>query len=139
MGMKIFEHGVEVVMARQRFSYANKFVRRSKRRLYLQREPANKHDSHAIKVIGKSKGLFFEANKCIGYVPADIARKLVLTGLEDKVKARLQLIYREGKGPLNIRFDLLGPLDDYQKYCSWKHTRAMEDQTARDTGTRADK
>ena len=95
-------------------------ARRSKRRISLEREQDRNSDSHAIRVIGKSRGWYFEAARCIGYVPADIADKLVDAGLDDKVKARLQLIYTEGRKSMGIRFDLLGPKDAYEKFCSRK-------------------
>jgi len=93
-------------------------MRRSKRRIYLQRESDNKRGSDSIRVMGKSKGWFFEVKKCLGYVPADIARKLVITGAEDRVKVRLQSIYIAGKDSSYIRFDLMGPMDVYKDYCS---------------------
>jgi hypothetical protein len=116
--MQIFEHGVEVAGVNNRLHDARKFVKRSRRRIYLERVPDNKHDSNSIRVIGKSKGWFFEKNKCIGYVPTDIAEKLVLAEMEDKVTARLQLVSIEDRNSIGIRFDILGPKDYYKKYCS---------------------
>ncbi|TNF92709.1 MAG: hypothetical protein EP297_13075 [Gammaproteobacteria bacterium] len=118
MGMRIYTHGVEVIVPTNRYRIAKKFANRRNRRIYLQRESDNKNDSGAIKVMAKSKGWFLEARKCIGYVPADIVNTLVTTGMEDKVKARLQLIAIEDRDTINIRFDLLGPMDDYEEYSS---------------------
>jgi hypothetical protein len=115
-GMRIFEHGVVVEGADKRFHNARSFVKRTKRRIYLQRVPDNKRKPDAIRVIGKSKGWFFEKNKCIGYVPADIARKLVLAKMENKVKARLQLVSIGQRKSIEIRFDIFGPADDFEKY-----------------------
>jgi hypothetical protein len=118
MGMQIYEHGVEVAIVNKRLHDAKKFAKGSKRRIYLERVPDNKHQSNAIRVIGKSKGWVFERIKCIGYVPADIAKKLVLNGLEDKVKTRIQLVSIDDKNSIGIRFDILGPKDVCEKYCS---------------------
>ncbi|MGB5541500.1 MAG: HIRAN domain-containing protein [Gammaproteobacteria bacterium] len=117
-GMRIFAHGVEVAEDNHCHRYARKFVKRSKRRVYLQREPENKHDFSAIRVMGESTGWIFGARRCIGYVPADLARKLVITGIDAKVEARLRMILVDGKDAVKIRFDLLGPADDYEKYSS---------------------
>jgi hypothetical protein len=117
-GMKIYAHGVDVVVPNQRQRIARKFARRRKRRIYLRREPGDRNGSNAIRVIGKSRGWFLNSKQCIGYVPEDIARKLVTTGIEDKVIARLQLIDIEDRNSINIRFDLLGPLNEYHEYHS---------------------
>ncbi len=117
-GMQIFEYGVEVAGVSKRFHAARRFLKRSKRRIYLERAPDNKHAPNAIRVIGKSKGWFLEKNKCIGYVPGDIAKKLVLNEMEDKVTTRLQLVSIDGKNSLEIRFDILGSKYFYEKYCS---------------------
>lgn len=120
-GMRIFEQDVEVAGVKRHYYYAKKFVSGSKRSIYLQRGSDRNCDPNAIRVIGKSKGRFFEVKRCIGYVPANVAKKLVIAGLEDKVKARLQLIDTPGKDSTYIRFVLLGSIDDYEKYCSWEN------------------
>jgi hypothetical protein len=122
-GMRVYEYGVEVAGVRNRYYAAKRFVRRSNRKLYLQREPGSRKNPAAIRVIGKSQGWLFEARRCIGYVPADIARKLVVTGIEGKVQARLQMIYIEDRNSSYIRFDILGPKDNYAHYASRKNFR----------------
>ena len=118
IGMRVFEHGVDVTKVNGRYHAARGFVKRHKRRIYLDRTTDNNDVPSAIRVIGKSKGWFFERSKCIGYLPADIADKLIRTNLEDKVKARIQTILIDDKHTLNIRFDIFGPMDDYEKYSS---------------------
>lgn len=115
-GMRIFEYGVELDGVGKRSSHAKKFVKRSLRRIYLQRDPDNKPDATAVRVMGKSKGWFFTAEKCIGFVPPGIARKLVNAGLADKVTVRLQLISTEDRNSVHIRFDMLGRMSDYENY-----------------------
>jgi hypothetical protein len=114
--MQVFEYGVEVAGVRKRLHAARSFAKRSRRRIYLERVPTKAHEPGAIRVIGKSKGWFFERNKCIGYVPADIAKKLVLNEMEDKVTTRLQFVSINDKDSLEIRFDILGSKDYYEKY-----------------------
>ncbi len=118
MGMRVFEHNVNVTEGNECYRAARKFVKRHKRRIYLDRITDNKDVPSAIRVIGKSRGWLFERSKCIGYLPANIADKLIRTNLEDKVKAQLQTILIDNKHTLKIRFDIFGPKDDYEKYSS---------------------
>ena len=118
VGMQVYEYGVEVAGVCRRFNAARKFVKRSKRRLYLECVADSGQESRAIRVIGRSRGWLFERNKCIGYVPGDIANKLMHSGMEDKVTTRLQFISIDDKKSLEIRFDILGSKDDYRKYAS---------------------
>ena len=116
--MRIYEHGIDMLGVNHRSSYARYFVKRSMRKIHLQALPGNKRDSNTMKVMGKSKGWFFEVERCIGFVPADIARKLVVSGMENSVKVRLQMICIEDNDSINIRFDILGPTDDFERYCA---------------------
>lgn len=118
MGMQVIEHGIEVSGVNYRFNTVKKFAKRRKKRIYLKREPGNKNPPNKIKVIAKSKGWFFETKKCIGYVPTDIANQLIDTGLEERVKVRLRLIWIEDKNYMGVRFDLVGRNDAYEKYHS---------------------
>jgi len=115
--MRIYEHGVEVAGVSNRLHGAKKFAKRSKRRIYLERVLENRHEPNTIRVIGKSKGWFFVRKKCIGYVPEDIAKKLVLSEMEDKVTTRLKYISSDDENFIEIRFDILGSKDEYEKYC----------------------
>ena len=117
LGMRVFEHGIDVAVDK-RVRAAKNFAKRHKKRIYLSRVTSHTVDMREIRVIGKSKGWFFERRKCIGYVPADVAVKLIDTGIEDKVMAHLQLISINNNHSVEIRFDILGPKNDYKKYSS---------------------
>ena len=121
--MITFEHDVEVSGVKYRFNNARKFVRRSKRRLYFERDTNNRHDPYSIRVIGKYKHRLFEGHKCIGYVPTDVAKQLVAPGLVEKVSAQLSLLWMEDKNYMAIRFDIVGSKDDYEKYRSYDQQR----------------
>lgn len=45
-----------------------------------KREPKNPHDANAIKILGTVRGLLFTRRCDIGYLPAEIARKIVKGG-----------------------------------------------------------
>jgi hypothetical protein len=117
VGMRVFEDSVQVAV-NNRLKAARNFAKRHRRRIYLNRATDHADDPGAIRVIGKSKGWIFEKNECIGYVPTDIAYKLVHTDMEDKVKVRLYMILIDGKDSIKIHFDIFGPKDDYGKYSS---------------------
>lgn len=117
-GMKVFEHGLEVIGVNSRKSYARRFLKRSMRQIYLQPDSDNELDSDTLLVMSRSRGWFLQTKKCIGYVPADVARKLIVTGMENRVIIRLQLIYIEDKDLVHIRFNVLGPIVDFEKYSS---------------------
>ena len=115
--MQVFEHGIEVA-ANKHVHAARNFAKRHKRRIYLHCVTNHMQDSGAIRIIGKSKGWLLDKKQCIGYVPADIAEKLVRADLEDKVEVRLQRISFNRNRSIAIRFDILGLKDDYEKYQS---------------------
>jgi hypothetical protein len=117
-GMKVFEHGLEVVGVNSRQSYARRFLKRSMRQIYLQPVPGNGLDTDTLLVMSKSRGWFLQTKKCIGHVPADVAWKLIATGMENRVIIRLQLIHIEDKDSVHIRFNVLGPIADFERYCS---------------------
>ena len=75
--------------------------------LELEREPNNQYDSNAIKVIGVVRGLVFKSRYHIGYVPADMAKKLVLGKFWPNVAANLRMV--EAREYTHVKFDLLGP------------------------------
>jgi hypothetical protein len=115
--MRVFEHDI-VAEVNERHYAAIKFVNRHKRRIYLEGITDDKGKPKAIRLIGKSKGWFFERSKCIGYLPANIATKLIRANVQTKVIAQLQMIVVYDKHTLNIRFDILGPTDNFETYSS---------------------
>ncbi|MDA7842603.1 HIRAN domain-containing protein [Methylophilaceae bacterium] len=77
--------------------------------LELEREPNNKHDKNAIKVIGVSKGFFFGYNRRpIGYIAKQTAKALVRREFLDKVKPHLSEIgFPPNRKYVRIRYSLL--------------------------------
>lgn len=116
MGMRVFEHGVDVAV-NKRIRAARNFAKRHKRSIYLSRV-RGAVETHPIRVIGKSKGWFFEKRECIGYVPPDIADKLLRTNMDNKVKLHLHMISIDDKHSISVRFDIFGPKNDYEEYSS---------------------
>ena len=77
--------------------------------LELEREPNNKHDKNAIKVIGVSKGFFFGYNRRpIGYIAKQTAKALVRREFLDKVKPHLSEVNFPPNGKyVQIRYSLI--------------------------------
>ena len=77
--------------------------------LELEREPNNKNDKNAIKVIGVSKGFFFGYNRRhIGYIAKQTAKALVRREFLDKVKPHLESVNFPPNGKyVQIRYQLI--------------------------------
>lgn len=124
-GMTIYEHGVEIAGTVQRHARVRHFARRRRRFIYLQPETDAMDDYLAIRVMGRSRGFFFEKQRCLGYLPEPVARRLRRARLENRVSALLQLIIIEDTGPVHIRLVLLGPADQYDRYTGRAHPAAV--------------
>ena len=92
-------------------SSAGRFIAGSERRVELEADPENAYDVNAIKVIGvwrDAQGAPYRAR--IGWVPAEIARKIAEAGLSSQVGATIEALYkaRDDKGP-GVRIDIWCP------------------------------
>jgi hypothetical protein len=81
------------------------FFAGSSHRLEFEREPNNKHDKNAIKVIGISS----EKRYFIGYVPKDYAKQIVDAGLDSVVHPCLRRIFCNSHDLYEVRFEIVGP------------------------------
>jgi hypothetical protein len=86
-------------------SDAVNFIKGKDHSIELERDPTNKYDANAIKVIGVSSGRKYH----IGFIPADIAKMLVTRGFDKNILARLTNLYLTNTDYLNIEYDLLIP------------------------------
>lgn len=77
--------------------------------LELEKEPNNKHNKNAIKVIGVNKGFFFGYNRRpIGYIAKQTAKALVRREFLDKVKPHLSEVNFPPNGKyVQIRYSLI--------------------------------
>jgi hypothetical protein len=113
-GMCSFERNVVVQDVELHCHDATKFVLRDKQGIYLEREPDNRHDPDLLRVMGKAQSWPLVMNKCIGYVPADIAMHLLDSGIEDNVQLHLREVSVGHRSQSGISFDVLG---SQQHYC----------------------
>ena len=107
---------VSVVGIQQKKKTALKFARNRNQSLELEREPDNKQDPNAIKVVGRSKGLIFGDQASIGYVPRELASCIVEGGFWGSVEPRLQRIYIGDDEYIEVEFQLLGPREEKKAF-----------------------
>jgi hypothetical protein len=118
-GFQIYELYIEPAGAYWKNSGTLKFIGSGKHlSLELEREPKNRHDPNAIKIIGVAKGWILKSRYHVGYVPADMAKRLVLGKFWPKVAATLRMV--ESREYTHIKFDLLGPEGRKKEYAAFK-------------------
>jgi len=116
-GYQIYEERLEVAGLVYRKKDVARFIRGRRPRLEFEREPTNKHDPNAIKIIGISESpLFGPRKRHIGYVPAEIAERIVAGGYWNRVLPRLLHTYLSDKGFVEVDFQLLGPRGGKRQY-----------------------
>jgi hypothetical protein len=115
-GFRIYLDRLPVMGLPQRKRDAAAFCGAKGAELSLEREPSNRHDANAIKVIGSWKGWFSRKHKHLGYVPAEDAAKLVRLGLADSVRPRLMKTYLGADGFVEIEIQIIGPKDLYATF-----------------------
>ena len=106
-GLQIYEDWVQVAGVGFRKQEAAAFARSKNLWLELEREPTNKYDENAIKVIGCSRGFFGTKRRHIGYVPEDLAKTIAESNFS--IQPRLKYTYVGESGFVEIEFQILGP------------------------------
>ncbi|MBW2519238.1 MAG: HIRAN domain-containing protein [Deltaproteobacteria bacterium] len=117
IGYQVYEKRISIADLQIYRGQALSFCKGGKKRLQFIRDKENKLDKNAIAVTGFSKGfLSKEKEFFLGYIPRDIARKIVGAGLENEVIPRLERIYLGNKVFLDIAFQLIGKAENKDKY-----------------------
>lgn len=115
-GFRIYRDRVPVMGVTMRKGDAAAFCKGSGKQLAFQREPDNRHDPNAIRIMGSWKGWFSRKEKMLGYVPAEDAAKLVRLGLADSVRPRLMKTYLGTDGFVEIEIQVIGPNELYRTF-----------------------
>jgi hypothetical protein len=126
-GYQIYERMIEVAGIHHHKAAATRFVRGRGLSLALEREPSNRHDPNAIKVLGCSTGLMGAQRQHIGYVPKEIAAAIVTGNYSDHVQARLDRTYLGDRGFVAVRFQLLGPKGHMDGYDGLRQRDDVDD------------
>lgn len=105
----------EVAGIKHRKADVLEFCAASSKDVILEPEPDNAYDKNAIKVIGSWKSFFIRKKKLIGYVPANIAARLMESGVIRSVVPELLQAHIEDDR-IRIKIRLIGPQDRYGNY-----------------------
>ena len=118
-GLQIYESYIEPAGAYWKNPNVLKFIQGgANSSLELEREPKNKYDPNAIRIIGVVRGWIYTGRYHIGYVAKEIARKLVMGSFWPNVAANLRRVTVNDEGYIHINFDLLGPTGRKKEYTS---------------------
>lgn len=110
-GFRIYADRIGVAGIANHRADAQSFISAGEKWVELQRDPNNAYDQNAIKVIGCKKGFFGTKRLMLGYVPRDIAKVMVDSGVVDQIRARLLKTYQSDGGFVEVLFQILGPKD----------------------------
>lgn len=105
-GCQIYEARIQVAGLLHQKANAIRFVRSpAEHTLVFENDRANSYDRNAIKVIGVAGSTRYH----VGFVPADIAKRLANTSLANVVQARLERAYVGHNDYIDIIFQIVGP------------------------------
>jgi hypothetical protein len=112
---QIFEDRLDIAGIQHRKIDAVKFISSKEQWLEFERDEKNKFDLNAIKVKGCTKGLFGTKKRFVGFVPSDVASRIVYFGIEE-CKPRLLKTYLGDSGFVEIKFQVIGPKGKKKDY-----------------------
>lgn len=110
VGYEIYYENLEIEGIEDRQTTVWQFIQGSNQLLDWEQEPSNPKDPNAIKIIGVSEQIFSTKHELLGYIPGDVAKHIVSSGLWPFLQLRLDCIYIAKQGFIAIRFQILGPI-----------------------------
>jgi hypothetical protein len=110
VGYEIYYENLEIQGIQDRQAIVWQFIQGSKHLLDWEQEPSNPQDPHAIKIFGVSEQIFSTKRDMLGYVPGDVAKQIVTSGLWPFLQLRLDSISVANQGFVAIKFQILGPI-----------------------------
>jgi hypothetical protein len=110
VGYEIYYENLEIEGIQNRQTTVWQFIQGSNHLLDWAQEPSNPQNPHAIKLFGISDQIFSTKQELLGYVPENVAKQIVSSGLWPFLQLRLDCIYVAKQGFLAIRFQILGPI-----------------------------
>jgi hypothetical protein len=115
-GYQIYEERLPIHGITFRKENALSFINSNSNELEFEREPLNEHDANAIKVIGIIKKLFGKKRLHLGYVPRELAEKIVSANFDTLILPRLHKTYVGQDDYVEIDFQILGPKGRLYEY-----------------------
>jgi len=110
VGYEIYYENLEIKGIQDQQTAVWQFIQGSNHLLDWEQEPSNPQDPHAIKIFGVSEHIFSTKRDMLGYVPGDVAKQIVSSGLWPFLQLRLDYISVATQGFIVIRFQILGPI-----------------------------
>lgn len=110
VGYEIYYENLEIQGIEERQAIVWQFIQGSKHLLDWEQEPSNPQDPHAIKIFGVSEQIFSTKRDMLGYVPGEVAKQIVTSGLWPFLQLRLDSISVANQGFVAIKFQILGPI-----------------------------
>ena len=124
---QIYEQNTSVQGIQHTKDDCNRFIEDGNLRLRLEKEPNNRVDKNAIKVIGiGAKSEYF-----LGYVPQNIALKISTTECFDYIYPRIIKVYRSEQGYIDITFQIVGKKDKKSQYDDFEKNLPINKEQAR--------
>ena len=117
-GEKIYEPDFEIAGAHHYTSDIASVMSKQGTSFYLKPEPQNKFDSNAIAVVGQTKNWLGTKIRKVGYLPSEIAKRVVETKMFEHVMLRPKSLYISDDGYVEFIADLLGPKPLWSQYNS---------------------
>ena len=108
-GFHIYEERLQVAGANFRKEDTGAFASSKDGWLEFQQDPDNKYDRKAIKVIGCNKGFFGTKRRFIGYVPKEVAHRIIDGDFLSHIVPILLKTYIGYDDYVEILFQILGP------------------------------
>lgn len=133
-GFRIYEERLDVMGITQRKQDALAFARGKHHSLTLEREPGNKADPNAIKVVGQWSGWWLKHSRMLGYVPREVAGRLAAADVSAVVAARLLKTFASPGDFVEVQFQIVGPTGDFNRYAELSPSYAVKAQAKAATG-----
>ena len=115
-GFQIYEDWVDVAGIHVRKSAAIAFAMSRAGWIELERDYVNQHDKNAIQVLGCNKGWFGTKRRLIGYLPRDVARRVVENGFWGLIRPRLLKTCVGDTDFVEVVLQILGPKGKQYEY-----------------------
>lgn len=128
VGYEIYYENLEIQEIEDRQTAVWQFIQGSNHSLDWEQEPSNPHNPHAIKLFGISEQMFTTKREMLGYVPADVAKEIINSGLWPFMQLRLDCIFAAGQGSVAIRFQILGPIRKKKPEKTYPENPALKDE-----------
>lgn len=108
LGYQIFMERIHVAGTSHRKKEVIEFANSQNSTIEFERDPQNRYDKNAIKIIGLSVIARNVKRWHLGYVPKELAAAIIEGGYYNEIKLRLSRTYIGKDGKVSVQFQVLG-------------------------------